>query len=140
MNLNTKQFCNKWNIKIESELVESNPNMADPNWPANHFKVTLRRDQTFMGTRTRRQYTTYFSMGIGLSGEPQAADVIDCLASDVAGWHNARDFNDWAGDYGYDTDSIKALRTYEAIQGQAKRLQKFMGDLYQPLLWETERL
>ena len=138
--MDTEKFCATHNITLDYEMTDHNPNMGDPNWPAHHYKVTLKRDKTIEGERVRRQLTTYFSMGYGISHEPYAHDVIDCLASDAAGWHNARDFNDWCGDYGYDTDSIRALRTYETLQKQAKHLQRFMGDLYDDLLWNTERL
>ena len=128
--MTTKGFASKHGIKSVSEWADSNPNMAE-NWEANHYKVTLRAKG--------KQLTTYFSKGFGLSGEPTAAEVLDCLASDAAGYENARDFEDWASDYGYDTDSRKAEKLYRVIGKQAEKLKKFLGDNYEALLWNTER-
>jgi hypothetical protein len=121
------------NIKISSEYVDSNPHMNDPKWEANHYRVTLRFN--------RKQLTCYFSMGIGLSGEPTAEDVLNSLAADAAGVENARDFEDWCSEYGYDTDSRKAEKTFKICQKQAKQLKAFLGDdLYQAFLFDTEAM
>lgn len=72
--------------------------------------------------------------------EPDAANVLDCLASDAAGIENARSFEDWAGEYGYDEDSRKALDTYLLCQAQAAKLSQFLGaEAFQALLFDTER-
>lgn len=127
-----KEFAEANKIKIENEYADSNPNMADPNWQANHYKVILKTG--------RKQFTTYFSQGYGISGEPTVEGVLDCLASDAAGFENAQSFEDWANEYGYDTDSRKAEKTYNIIGRQAKRLKNFLGNKYETLLWDTERL
>jgi hypothetical protein len=130
--MNTRSFVNSRNITITSEYASTNPNMADENWQANHYKVTLHNK--------RRQLTTYFSMGVGLTREPSAEDVIDSLASDAAGYENARSFEEWASEYGYDTDSRKAERTFNIIGRQVNHLKRFLGDDYETLLWKVERL
>lgn len=120
-------------ITMTSEYADSNPNMDNPNWQANHYRVTLRYG--------RRRFSLYFSQGIGISGEPKTASVLDCLASDASGVENARDFEDWCGEYGYDTDSRRAERTYRTCRRQAARLKRLLGDdLYDQLLRHTERL
>lgn len=127
-----KQFVNKNKIKAEAECADSNPHMADSK-NMNHFKVILRHN--------RRQMTIPFSQGYGISGEPTAADVLNCLASDSASVENARSFEDWASDLGYDPDSRKAEKIFKACETQAEKLKKFLGDdLYQELLWNTEGL
>lgn len=131
--MNLKQFVSKHGIKIVSDYADSNPNMPDARYPMNHYRVTLTRRNE---DKKRRQMTLYFSMGTGIKGEPTADDVLDCLASDSAGIENARDFDDWCADYGYDSDSRSAERTYKACERQAKRLEKFLGDsLFQVLLF-----
>lgn len=137
-----KQFINKHSVKISSEYTDNNPNWeqdGDRSYFMNHYKVVL--SARFDGKR--RQMTTYFSMGLGLHGEPQAADVLDCLASDAAGVENAGDFEDWASEYGYDTDSRKAERIYKNCKRAANRLYKFLNsdsEIYNGLLFETEKL
>ena len=129
-----KQFANKYRIKARAEWADSNPHMADSQ-NMNHFKVTLRA--------AGRQMTLYFSQGYGISGEPTAADVLNCLASDAASVenNNLTGFEGWASDLGYDPDSRKAEKIFKTIEKQAERLKKFLGEeLYKTLLWDTEGL
>lgn len=130
--MNTTDFCKMHHIRIESEYADENKNA--PEWTdANHYKVTLK-----MG---KKQFTTYYSMGYAITEEPQADDVLNCLALDSSSVENARDFSDFANELGYDDDSIKALHTYKVCVKQAKRLKEFLGeDLYNTLLWEVESL
>lgn len=126
------QFVNKNRIRISVDYADENKNA--PGWKdANHYKVTLK-----MG---RKSLTTYFSQGYGIQGEPKAADVLNALASDSAGFDNARSFEDWASEYGYDPDSRKAEKIYRVCERQAAKLKNFLGDdLYQVLLYNTESL
>lgn len=72
---------------------------------------------------------------------PRLADVLDCLASDANGYDNSRNFEDWASDYGYDTDSRKAEATYRIVAEQAKGLRYFLGDnAYRELIEDVDRL
>jgi hypothetical protein len=127
-----KQFINKNKIRITSESSDRNPNM-DHSGNMNHFKVTLRHG--------RKSMSLYFSQGYGISGEPTAEGVLSCLASDSSSIENANSFEDWAGEFGYDTDSRTAEKTFKTCQKQAEKLKNFLGeDLYKELLWETEAL
>lgn len=127
-----KSFVTTNRIKMDCDYADANPNMEGSN-NRNNYKCVLR-----MG---RRQMTTPFSTGRGWTHEPDAADVLDCLASDSASIENARSFEEWASEYGYDTDSRKAEKAFKTCEQQAKKLQQFLGDdLYQELLWKTERL
>jgi len=72
---------------------------------------------------------------------PDAAHVLDCLASDASSYENAQSFEDWASEFGYDTDSRKAERIYRIVKRQAEQLKRTLGDeAYQELLWNTKRL
>ena len=77
-----------------------------------------------------RQMTVPYFTGSAITREPDAASVLDCLLSDASGYDNARHFEDWASEYGYDTDSRKAEATFRAVEAQSKRLRTFLGDLY----------
>lgn len=71
---------------------------------------------------------------------PDAAGVLDCLASDCASVENVRSFEEWAEEFGYDTDSRRALETYRACERLNAALARFLGgSAYGVLLWETER-
>jgi hypothetical protein len=131
----TRDFVIRHDIRATVESADANPNMANDDWAAtaNHYRVTLRRG--------RQRMTTYFSMGSAHLDGPDAAGVLDSLASDAASVQDAASFEDWAFNCGYDPDSIRAQRTYQTIIRQAARLQRLLGvDLYLQLLNETERL
>jgi hypothetical protein len=128
-------FIRSARITMTADRADDNPHMQDSH-EMDHWRCILRANGD-----QRRRLTVPFSMGRGHNGAaPELADVLDCLASDSAGLENARDFEDWCGEYGYDTDSRKAERTYRTVQRQAKKLRAFLGDdAYKALLWETER-
>lgn len=129
-----QQFINRHGITADVEYTDTNPNMEDSRYPMNHWKVTLRR------SNPRRQMTVLFSTGLGISGQPDADDVLNCIISDAAGIENAQGFEDWASEYGYDEDSRKAERIYKACQREARKLSQFLGDEYDDALWDTEQL
>ena len=120
-------------ITLTATRWHENPNMDDSR-DMDHWKVTLRFG--------RARMTIYFSKGYGHHGaEPTADEVLDCLASDAGGVENSNSFADWCGEYGYDEDSRKAEKTYKACRHNSNRLRSFLGDdLFEQLLWNTERL
>jgi hypothetical protein len=67
--------------------------------------------------------------GARLPTPPTARDVLRCLADDAAGYDNARDFADWAGEYGLET-TREARRMYDLTGGQTAELRAFLGDRY----------
>lgn len=89
-----------------------------------------------------KRMTVTFSMGSGLGGrQPDVGMVLDSLASDASGYENARDFEDWMSEYGFGDDRRRAQRTFRAVKSQAASLKRILGsDLYEKLLYETERL
>jgi hypothetical protein len=94
--------------------------VEDP-WPSYRFTVQLVHP-------SGRTLETQFSHGLGYNPDdiPAAADVFDCLVSDA----DAIDFDtfeDWAREYGYDTDSRKAERDYHACRKTADQLLTFLG-------------
>jgi len=71
--------------------------------------------------------TVHFSKGFGNNGfEPTAPEVLECLASDAVG--PDVDFDEWAGELGYDTDSRKDEKTYRTCRKLTGKLQRFLGD------------
>lgn len=123
--MNTTEFCKINKVTMTAEYASINPNMVNEKWQANHYKVTLR----YQG----RQYTTYFSQGLGIAGSPEVDSVLDCLASDAQGVDGAT-FENWASDYGYDTDSCKAEKIFKACQREAVNLRRLLGAKYTDLL------
>lgn len=82
-----------------------------------------------------------FSQGSAHKKPPTLAEVLDCMASDAASIRNARSFEDWASDLGYDADSRKALATFQACEKQASELEALLGsEAFHTLIYDVERL
>lgn len=97
-----------------------------------HFLCTLRSGD--------RAMTVEFHQGSAHTEEPNLEDVIGCLAMNAGGFENAKYFEDWAREYGYETDSRRAYATYEAVQTRTHDMRELLSsDQYQELLWEVER-
>jgi hypothetical protein len=156
------QFITKHGVKFECKRVESRPDglMGDDNDTdkiarnrAAHVQVRTDNMRHFRcrisrGHRVENNFPIkassfglYFSQGSAHTENPTLADVLDCLASDASGYENACTFEDWASEYGYETDSRKAEKTFRAIKRQAEQLKRTLGeDAYQELLYNTERM
>lgn len=125
-------FANRLGITIKSRRVDSNPSM--PDFQGDHYRVTLRLK--------RHSMTIAYSKGYGHKGvEPTVEEVLDCLALDADGHAQAVDFDDWARDYGYDTDSRRAYSIYREIDRQSGKLKALLDDDYEfdNLLYNVER-
>jgi len=130
------QFITEQQLVMSVRSVKRNPHMQGEQMPRN-FECTIE----FEGRGYHEPLTVYFSQGSAHKKPPTLADVLDCLASDASGVDNAQSFEDWASEYGYDTDSRKAERTYRICEGQAQKLKALLGqDAYNQLLYSTERL
>jgi len=130
------QFITEQQLVMSVRSVKRNPRMQGEQMPRN-FECTIE----FEGRGYHEPLTVYFSQGSAHKKPPTLAEVLDCLASDAAGVDNAKDFEDWASEYGYDTDSRKAERIYDVCKAQAQELKDLLGGkAYAQLLYETERL
>jgi hypothetical protein len=134
--MNYTEWAEKHGLTMEVSWADTNPNMDDDaEWmaQASHYTCTLSvagQDGTL---------SIPFSMGAAHTSEPELGDVLGAVASDAAGFENAAGFEDWASEYGYDTDSRKAERTYRAVKHQSERFMRFVGkSAYDELLWQTE--
>ena len=131
-----EQFITEQQLEMSVLPVTRNPHMCGEQLPRN-FECTI----TMVGRGYHEPMTVYFSQGSAHKKSPTLAEVLDCLASDASGVDNARSFEDWASEYGYDTDSRKAERTYHICEKQAQDLKALLGqDAYNQLLYDTERL
>ena len=130
------RFIKSRKVRMDDpKLVDDNPNMLDDgDWKksATHWRLIIRRGN--------KQMTTYFSQGSAHTKEPTLSDILDCLASDASSIDNARSFEEWCGELGYDTDSRKAERIYNICVKQMESLNRLLGDDFKTLLYDTERM
>ena len=133
MPITVQEFVDKHEITMTCERINRRSGIGD-GWDASasHWRCKLLRNQLDMNTE--------YSMGSAHKNAPLLVDVLDCIAMDSAGIENARGFEDWCGEYGYDTDSRKAERIYNACLSQYEQLTYWLGsELAQELMFETER-
>lgn len=105
---------------------DSNPYMENSD-RMDHWRCTLR----YKG----RSMTVTFSKGEGHHGaEPTIDEVLECLVEDARSWERSTSFEEWAGEYGYNTDSRKAERTYRAVKREAEGLRRLLGTEYDAIL------
>lgn len=88
---------------------------------ANGYSVQLR----YKG----RQLTVDYWMGQALTREPDAASVLSSLLLDASACDQS--FEEWCGEFGYDTDSRTAESTYQQCVKIGNKLQAFLGDDYE---------
>lgn len=109
----------KWVVGAPGPIPE---NMRDMH----PYTVTL--------TRGKHRITVPFYTGSAVKLEQRAsqhkvaADVLHSLVSDAQGFENARNFEDWASEYGYDVDSRKAERIYKKLAELSPQVRDFLGE------------
>lgn len=99
-----------------------------PSYPGYLFKLTENQKTAidWECENGREMVNTYSKVG-GRKLEPDLADVLYSLASDMAAI-DYRSFEDWANEFGYDTDSRKAEKTYQACLKIALALRNSVGE------------
>jgi hypothetical protein len=119
-----KGLIARYNVRADSQYVGDHtetyetPYGGKGSYRQNDYKVTLKME--------RRQMTVDFHQGEGITKDPTAYDVLYCLIADASGIDSG--FEDWAREFGYDTDSRKAEGIYKTIQDNTKKLRKFLAD------------
>ena len=80
-------------------------------------------------TRGRKQYTFTFGQSIAAGGEePDMYSILSCLTK-----HDPETFENFCSDYGYDTDSRTAERTYKAVCREWAAVERLFADCIEEL-------
>ncbi len=124
-----EEFAKQRGLGFACTVVYSRPDGL-MNDLAFHYKIRI--------TQYRRGFTLYFSQGSGHKKPPTLTDVLTCIADDAASFENAPSFEDWASEYGYDTDSRKAEKIYRTVKRQSEQLKRTIGvDNYHYLIFDV---
>lgn len=111
--------------QITCEILHDRGTQVEKGWE--HHAYQLRLTDLTLG----RTIDVPWTQGLGIDTSPTdtPVDVLACLIDDVPGDLDTS-FEDWAGDYGYDLDSLSAYRTWQAVMDQAPRVMTFVDDFH----------
>lgn len=114
-----QQFAKKHNVTLEARHKgQRTEKMGDHKVNQDIWACTLLHNGA--------AYDFPFYVGVGQKGKtPTVDEVLYCLASDAQSTDES--FEDWCGNLGYDSDSRKALATYEACARCATELERLLG-------------
>lgn len=94
---------------------------------AHLFTMQTRPHVQFKGESIRIQARLCAKLALFQKVSPKLADVVHSLLSDGAAFFDGQSFEQWAGDFGYDTDSRKAEETYRACDAIGRQLIRGLG-------------
>lgn len=106
-------FLNKHGIKFSSSYVDHKPYFMDDKDSRDIYKVTFKRDS--------KQFSLRFGQSIANTGShPTPYDVLASLTK-----YDPYSFESFCSDYGYDTDSRKSEKVYNAVQNEWRKMNNF---------------
>lgn len=102
-------------LRIE---VSTGKRQTDPDgWEHDRYRVKIRKGAEELRLTYRK--------GIGHHGNPpQLDEILDAIRTES---YDVDDFNEWAASLGYDPDSRKAYKTWEACVKQARDARRLLG-------------
>lgn len=119
--------------------------LSGPDWATDeegweHYKYEVKLINPRLGTEMVVPWMTGVAITEGPDERPEV--VIDSLVCDGWGYQNVDGFEDWADEYGYDADSRKAEKVYQAVGKIAQDFITFIGgrDELEKLALRYERM
>ncbi len=80
-------------------------------------------------TRNGKKFTLNFGQSIAAEDTPPSMyDILACLTK-----YDPESFKFFCSEYGYNEDSIKALKTYKAVQREFKGVNRLFADVLEQL-------
>jgi len=126
MNEYTKQaekFIKDVNAKVTIEYVEYGKHFDDDKEERNIYRITIKRNG--------KSFTFKFGDSINNTQngeEPSVYDVLACVQK-----YDCGTFENFCSEFGYDTDSRKAEKTYKAVCREFKGINRVFGDVLEQL-------
>nr|WP_298657219.1 hypothetical protein [uncultured Flavobacterium sp.] len=114
-------FAAKHGVTMTVKYIDYAPHFADDKKSRHRFSVTLKRHG--------KRMTIKFGQSIAVGAqEPSLYDVLSCVQK-----HEVGTFENFCGDFGYDTDSRTAHRTYLAVQREFNKVNRLFSDCIEEL-------
>lgn len=125
-----EEWCKENGVRMTVSRITSRPDRVASDWDkkASHWLCEFHAaDSTLATYYSQGSGHTFYKHGQTHVKTPTISDVLGCLLMDASEFvDSAPSFEEWAGNYGYDTDSISALRIYESCKEMAAKLDKFL--------------
>lgn len=119
-----RDFLDKTNTSFDAEFKKHGKHFEGDKQERDVYTITL--------TRGKRTFSFDFGQSIANRGvKPTPYDVLACLQK-----YDVGSFEDFCAEYGYDADSRKAERIYEAVLNEFKNVQALWSDEEIELLQE----
>jgi hypothetical protein len=116
-------------LSMTATWIPAEPMGDDDKWEHNSWEIVL----SFEG----RTMTMKFHTGLAFTGPPEIGAVLSSLALDASSMSDGETFEQWADNFGYDTDSRKAEHTYQACKEQAVKLRELLGDYLETIIYHA---
>ena len=106
---------------ITCEIIRDRGAQVQDGWEHHAYTVKL------TNPATGATIETPWKQGYGIETSPTdtPAEVLDSLLADA--WGFTEDFEEWASEYGYDSDSRKAYQIWEQVRDQRPAVVAFLG-------------
>lgn len=114
-------FLKSVGAKLKIEYIEHDFYFPDDKQCRDIYRFTL--------SRAGRSYTAKFGQSIANTGEtPTAYDILACITKYEPGT-----LEDFCADFGYDSDSRKVEKIYDAVVKEFAGVQRVFGDVIEQL-------
>ncbi len=108
---------------VKLRITLSDTKLANWQPSGHHYRCTLSRGNRGSLLSSRLTFDFFGSVSDAEKGkDPSAYSVLACISSDAT---CPETFSDFCSDFGYESDSIKALQTFRRCSSFAKRLRAF---------------
>ena len=130
-----KTFIKNHAVTCDITRVPFREDTTEFDGSAKHYMYSLgtKNQGNIEGSKIRG----FYSQGSGIKEEPSTQDILNALVSDT---QNLESFEDWAGDYGYAADSLKALQTFNACLREILQLKGVFNTKQLKELYSCEQL
>ncbi len=114
-----EQFLKETNTEMKIKFLKHGLHFIDDKEERDIYRVTIKRGE--------KKFSVKFGQSIADTGkEPSAYDILACLTK-----NNPETFESFCSEFGYDTDSKKAEKTYKAVVKEWEGVSE---------IWNTEEI
>ena len=115
------EFATKHNVKLKINRTTYGYHFEEDEEKRYIFNCTL--------SRNGKRYTFNFGQSISAKDTPPTMyDILTCLTK-----YNPETFEDFCSEYGYNTDSINAQKTYKAVKREFNGVNRLFSDILEEL-------